>query len=412
MAQRADSAATCRICAGAVEEFVDFGRQPVSDSFVTPERAGSEYFFRLAAGVCTACSMVQLTEEVPRTEMFHDDYPYRSSGSEVMRRHFTAVAESFLAGPLRKADPFVLEIGSNDGIMLRTVKDAGVRHLGVDPSVGAAKIAAEQGIRVATEFFEEDFARRVAEEEGRADVVFSANTFSHIAYIDSIFRGIDAVLADDGVFVFEDRYLGDIVRRTLFDQIYDEHYYIFGVTSVRAMAAHFGFELVDAEHLDVHGGSMRYTVMRPGRRPVAERVTAALAEERTLGLDDPAVYRRFAATARTACADLRALLERLKAEGRTVAGYGATAKSSTVLNYAGIGPDLLPAVHDSTDAKQGRLTPGTHIPVRSPEEFRSAYPDYAVLFAWNHAAEIFAKEQGFREAGGRWILYVPGVHIR
>ncbi|WP_086560946.1 class I SAM-dependent methyltransferase [Streptomyces africanus] len=401
----------CRICGGPVDEFIDFGRQPVSDSFVTPETAGSEFYFRLAAGVCTECTMVQLIEEVPREKMFHEDYPYRSAGSVVMREHFEKYANQLLGSELTGDAPFVVEIGSNDGTMLKTIGRAGVRHLGVDPSAQVAEFAKAQGVRVRTDFFQEASALEIAEADGPADVIFSANTVSHIAYIDSVFRGVDALLGPDGIFVIEDRYLGSIIAQNAFDQIYDEHFYLFSVTSVQAMARRYGLELADVQPLSVHGGSMRYTIARPGRRTVSAAVTEHVEREREAGLARPETYHRFAEHARNSCRDLVRLLTELREQGRSVVGYGATAKSATVLNHCGIGPDLVPFICDNTPAKQGRLAPGAHIPVRPSEEFSRPYPDYALLFAWNHAEEIMAKEREFRAAGGKWILYVPDVHI-
>ncbi|MHC0433586.1 methyltransferase domain-containing protein [Streptomyces sp. O3] len=401
----------CRICTGPVDEFFDFGKQPVSDSFVTPQTAGSEFYFRLAAGVCTDCTMVQLIEEVPREQMFHEDYPYRSAGSVVMREHFEKYAHQLLNSELGSDDPFVVEIGSNDGTMLKTIGQAGVRHLGVDPSAQVGEFARAEGVRVRTDFFQDTTAREIGAADGPANVIFSANTVSHIAYIESVFRGVDALLAPDGIFVIEDRYLDSIMAQNAFDQIYDEHFYLFSVTSVQAMAQRFGFELADAEPLSVHGGSMRYTIARPGRRTVSTRVAEHMERERAAGLARPETYHRFAQHVRESCRDLVRLLTELRDQGLSVVGYGATAKSATVINYCGIGPDLVPYICDSTPAKQGRLTPGTHIPVRPSEEFGKPYPDYALLFAWNHAEEIMTKEQEFRAAGGKWILYVPDVHV-
>jgi methylation protein EvaC len=401
---------SCRVCGGFLREFFDFGRQPLSDAFLRPDEVDNEFFFRLAVGVCESCLMVQLVEEVPRERMFHEQYPYRSSGSTVMCKHFEQLACRFLETELTGPDPMIVEIGCNDGIMLKAIVDAGVRHLGIEPSGGAAEVARSHGVRVRTEFFEESSAVRIRAEEGPADVIFSANTISHIPYLDSIFRGVDALLAPGGVFVFEDPYLGDIIQRTSFDQISDEHFYFFTAASVQAMAARFGFELVDVEPLPVHGGQVRYTVARPGSRTPSIAVTDLLVEERLLGLAEPATFERFASNVRRIRADLLTLLRGLRAEGKRVVAYGATAKSATVTNYCGIGPDLVSFVCDSTPAKQGRLAPGSHIPVRPPEAFSQPYPDYALLFAWNHAEEIMAKEHAFREAGGRWILYVPRVH--
>nr|AHA81991.1 Arm22 [uncultured bacterium] len=376
-----------------------------------PGRVEDEFFFRLAVGICTDCTMVQLTEEVPRERMFHDGYPYVSSGSVVMRQHFEATARSFLQTELTGSDPFIVEIGSNDGVMLGTIDKAGVRHLGVEPSGSVAELARAQGIQVRNEFFEASSAARIRAEHGPADVIYAANTLCHIPYIDSIFQGVDALLTPGGVFAFEDPYLGAIIERTSFDQIYDEHFYFFTARSVRAMAERFGFELIDVRRLPVHGGEVRYTLARAGTRPSTPAVAELIAEETAKGLADLATFQGFASAVERVREDLTTLLRRLKANGDTVAAYGATAKSATVTNYCGIGTDLVSFVYDTTPAKQGRLTPGAHIPVRPAEDFTAPYPDYVVLFAWNHAEEIMAKEQAFRDAGGRWILYTPNVHV-
>ncbi|MEU8265874.1 class I SAM-dependent methyltransferase [Sphaerisporangium sp. NPDC049002] len=402
---------SCRVCSGRLSEFADFGPQPISDAFVEPGDTREEFSFRLAVGICQTCTMVQLLEEVPRERMFHEAYPYLSSGSAVMREHFEALAKTLLATELAGPDPFVVELGCNDGTMLRSIADAGVRHLGVEPSGGVADLAAAKGVRVRKEFFEEATARRIRDTDGPADVVYAANTLCHIPYMESILSGVDALLRPDGVFVFEDPYLADILERASFDQIYDEHFYFFTAGSVQRMAQRSGFELVDVERLPVHGGEVRYTLARRGARRPGPAVAELLAAEGSAGITDPATLRRFTARVEHIRDALVELLTGLRDEGATVAGYGATAKSATVLNYCGIGPELVPFVCDTTPAKQGRLTPGSRIPVRSPEAFSGPYPDYALLFAWNHAEEIMAKERAFRESGGRWILYVPEVHV-
>ncbi|MEU2287203.1 class I SAM-dependent methyltransferase [Streptomyces sp. NPDC013178] len=402
---------SCRICGGTLREFFDFGRQPVADAFVTPGEVSNEFFYRLAVAMCATCTMVQLVEGVPRERMFRTDYPYHASGSTDMRSHFQGMAQYFLDNELKEPGSFIVEFGSNDGIMLETVLRAGVRHLGVEPSRNVAEAAAAKDIRVRNAFFEESTAKEVLAADGPAKVIYAANTFSHVDYVDSIFRGVDALLAPDGIFVFEDPYFADIVERTSFDQIYDEHYYFFTVRSVQAMAAQYGFELVDVEHLPVHGGEIRYTVARPAARTPSPEVDRYLELERAAGIAEQPALDRFAANVERLRDELRALLEKCRAEGKSVVGYGATAKSATLTNFCGIGPDLVSYICDNTPAKQGRLSPGSHIPVCSPEEFAASYPDYALLFAWNHADEIMRKESRFQEQGGKWILYVPKVHI-
>ncbi len=402
---------SCRLCGGDLREVLDLGRQPVSNAFVRAEEAAKVPFFRLAVGLCTSCTMVQQLDEMPPNEMYRSDYPYRASGSLLIRRHFEDVARRIVQTCPDGGDGFVVEIGSNDGVMLKTLSEAGIRHLGVDPAAGAADVAQSHGVNVRTDFFNASTAADIRAEHGPAHLIFSANTISHISYLDSICRGVELLLAPDGLFVFEDRWLGDILKHVYFDQIYDEHIYLFSVRSVQATAARFGFELVDVEHLALHGGSIRYTVARAGTRQPAAAVAEFLAQERSEGVAEEATFVKFSAEVDRIRTDLVDLLRELRSDGRRVVGYGATSRSATVLNYCQIGPDLLPQVCDSTPEKQGCLTPGSKIPVCPPEAFSDPYPDYALLFAWNHAEEIMAKESQFHEAGGRWILYVPRVQI-
>lgn len=401
----------CRVCAGTVVEFCDFGKQPLSNAFVRPGAPDEEYTFRLAVGACAACSMVQLLEEVPPERMFHAGYPYLSSGSAGMRRHFRDFAEHLLAVELLADEGLVVELGCNDGVMLHRIAEAGVRHLGVEPSRDVAERARARGIDVWTEFFDTDLAARIRAERGPAKVIYAANTLCHIPSAPAILDGVRDLLAPGGIFVFEDPYFADIVAQTSYDQIYDEHFFYFTATSVARMAERHGLELVDVEHLDVHGGELRYTLARTGERPIASAVgEVRAAENRTLPAG-PDELRSFQAAVDTSRRELVGTLRTLHSRGARIAGYGATAKSSTVLNYCEIGPALVPFITDSTPSKQGRLTPGSHIPVCPPSQFAARAPDHTLLLAWNHADEIVANERAYRAAGGRWIRYVPRVRV-
>lgn len=400
----------CRICAGSVRECLDLGPQPISNTYPESVSDRALPYFRLAVGVCTTCAMVQQTEQVPAQSMYGAEYPFRTSTSTRMSEHFRDTAQGFVSELSRIPDPFFVEIGCNDGTLLGQVAGTGIRQLGVDPAGDAAEAAERSGARVVVDYFGETSAKSVRARHGTADVVYSANTISHIGALDEVFRGLDLLLSQDGVFVIEDRYLADIVEGTYFDQIYDEHIYLFSVRSVDNLASLFGLELVDVERLGTHGGSMRYTISRRGARPVSSSVAEALAEEERAGLGVPETYVRFGQRVENIRAELVGLLQDLRTKGASVVGYAATSKSATVLNYCGIGPDLLPFVCDSTPEKQGRLTPGSWIPIRPPEAF-VPYPDYALLFAWNHAEEIMSKERAFSEGGGRWITYVPEVRV-
>jgi methylation protein EvaC len=286
-----------------------------------------------------------------------------------------------------------------------------VRHLGLEPSANVARVAQDTGVRTLCEFFDESVARRIVAEHGQADAFLGANVMCHIPYIHSVAAGIRTLLRPTGVLVFEDPYLGDIVEKTSYDQIYDEHALYFSVTSVTSLFARHGLEIVDVAPQPVHGGSMRYTIAHAGAYPVTESVQRLRAKERALGLDRADTYDRFRCNVERSRDDLIALLRSVRHEGKTVAGYAATSKSTTVTNYCGITPDLVSYISDTTPLKQGKLSPGAHIPVEPYERFARDYPDYALLFGWNHAEEIMAKEARFRASGGRWIVYVPRVQV-
>ena len=402
----------CLICDATAEQFISFGQMPIANGFLTTAQIPDEYFFELAVAFCPSCTMVQLVHLVEPQKMFHENYAFFSSTSTRMATHFAAFADSVRAKYLTAPDPFVVEIGSNDGIMLGNFAKAGIRHLGVEPSANVAQVAISKGIRTVTRFFDEAFAREIVAENGKANALLGANVMCHIPTLHSVAAGAALLLAPDGVLVFEDPYLGDIVEKTSYDQIYDEHAFYFSVSSLDRLFERHGMEIIDVEHQEVHGGSMRYTVAHEGARPVSPAVIAQRAREAELGLHTMETFVGLRTRIERSRTALRAQLESLKQQGKRVVGYGATSKSTTVTNYCGIGPDLVEFISDTTPIKQGKLSPGTHIPVRPYQDFVARYPDIALLFAWNHAHEIMAKETRFREAGGKWLVYVPDVGIQ
>ncbi|TRZ93417.1 MAG: class I SAM-dependent methyltransferase [Rhodocyclaceae bacterium] len=401
----------CLICKTPIEPFMSFGKMPIANGFLTPEQYPEEHFFELVTAFCPHCKMVQLTELVDERKMFHENYAFFSSTSVRMAEHFQRFAEGVMKDYLDPADPFVVEIGSNDGIMLQNFARASVRHLGIEPSANVAEVARGKGICTISEFFNEDFARRIVAEHGQADAFLGANVMCHIPYLHSVAAGIRILLKPRGVLMFEDPYLGDIVQKTSFDQIYDEHAFYFSVASVSHLFGEHGLEVIDVQPQNVHGGSMRYVIAHKGARPVSASVALQRAKEETLGLNRPETYDQLRRNIERLRDELMALLRDLKRQGKRVVGYGATSKSTTVTNYCGITPDLVEFISDTTPIKQGKFSPGAHIPVRPYSAFEEHYPDYALLFAWNHAEEIMAKEQKFRDAGGQWINYVPKVQV-
>ena len=401
----------CLICDSQIAPFMSFGRMPIANGFLTPDQFADEYFFELKAVFCSTCSMVQLAEQPDRERMFNDTYAFFSSTSTRMAEHFKAFAGLVTTDYLRSADPFVVELGSNDGIMLQNFKRAGVRHLGIEPSANVGQAAIDKGINTVCKFFDEDLAKEIASEHGQADAILGANVMCHIPYLHSVVAGMKSLLKPDGVIMFEDPYLGDIIEKTSYDQIYDEHAFYFSLSSISFLFDQHGLEVVDIQPQNVHGGSMRYVITHKGTRNVSAAVITQREKEKILGLQKLETFERLRRNIETSRDQLLALLSDLKRQGKRITGYGATSKSTTVTNYCGITPDLIEFISDTTPIKQNKFSPGAHIPVRPHQEFEANYPDYALLFAWNHAEEIMAKEETFRNADGRWIVYVPRVQV-
>ena len=401
----------CLICQACYEPFISFGKMPIANGFLTQDQFDEEYFFELKAGFCSNCKMVQLVEQPDRKKLFHRNYAFFSSTSKRMTLHFREFAELVIKNHLQPCDSFVVEIGSNDGIMLQNFRTVGIRHLGIEPSTNVAQAAIEKGITTISEFFDEELAKRIAEEHGQADAILAANVMCHIPYLHSVAAGIKVLLKPAGIFMFEDPYLGDIIERTLYDQIYDEHAFYFSASSISHLFEQYEMEVVDVVPQEVHGGSIRYTIAHKGKARVSPAVSEQRAKEERFGLGLPETYDHFRRNVESSRGKLTELLTKLKKQGTRIVGYAATSKSTTITNYCGITTDLIDFISDTTPIKQGKFNPGTHIPVRPHEEFAADYPDYALLFAYNHSEEIMTKEQMFMESGGKWIVYVPKVQV-
>ncbi|MBP7506369.1 MAG: class I SAM-dependent methyltransferase [Prolixibacteraceae bacterium] len=399
----------CRICGNSYRPAISFGEMPIANGFLTKDQFDKEYFFELGAGFCTKCRMFQIIEQPDREMMFNDRYAFFSGTSKAMTQHFyeffVEVKNSFLTS----GNSFVVEIGSNDGIMLRNFAKSGVRHVGIEPSGNVADVARSNGINTISEFFDKELAQRVLNEHGMADAILGANVMCHIPYLHSIIEGMKLLLKPRGVIIFEDPYIGDVIENTTYDQIYDEHVFLFSVSSIQCLFDMYGMEVFDVEHQETHGGSMRYMIARRGTKSVSRRVREQLEREKILGLDSLETYEKFRNNCEMSRKKLRALVEDIKKEGRRIIGYAATSKSTTIINYCGFTTEHIEYICDTTPIKQGKFSPGAHIPVLPYEKFTENYPDYALLFAYNHEKEIMAKEKKFMESGGKWIVYVPEI---
>lgn len=405
------SPSNCRLTGDPLELVLDLGRQPLGNGFLakpTPD----EYFYPLQCGFTESSRLFQLIEQPDPSLMFHQDYAFFSGTSNRMVKHFAAFAGSVIdRGYITGPDSFIVELGSNDGIFLRNFADKGIPHLGVEPSGAVADVSEQHGVKVVREFFDYSLARQILDGQGPADVISAANVMCHIPDLQELAGGIALLLKDDGVLIFEDPYLGDVIRLGSYDQIYDEHVFLFSALSVQAIFATVDMELISLEPQTTHGGSMRYTVGKIGRHTPAPIVGEVLAAEIAQGLHLTSTYHEFAVRVAASGRRLREVLEKLKREGRSVAAYGATSKSTTIYNYAGIGPDHIDFICDNTPIKIGKLSPGVHIPIESEGRFRVNAPDVAFLAAWNHEREVREHNAIFEAAGGRWLTHVPQVRF-
>lgn len=402
----------CRVCGEQLEVVCDFGRQPLGNGFLDEQQFINEYYFNMTVGFSEKSKMIQLLEQPNPEKMFHKDYAFFSSTSNYMKTHFLGFAQKVLSSEYLSQDPFVVELGCNDGILLKHFARKNIRHLGIEPSINVAKVANENGVKTVSKFFSHKLAEEIVQAEGKADVFLAANVMCHIPDIVNVARGIKTLLKKTGVAIFEDPYLADIIEKVSYDQIYDEHVYLFSALSIEYLFDLVDMEIIKLEHQTTHGGSMRYFIANKGVYPIHDSVKTVLMKEKELNLDKTESLKEFSNKVAKSRINLINLLKRLKHEGKKVVGYAATSKSTTILNYCKIGCELISEIYDTTPIKQGKFSPGMHIPIKPYEDFKDSGADYAFLFAWNHEDEILSKEASFVEGGGKWILHVPEVRIK
>lgn len=400
----------CKICNSKTQTIISFGKMPIANGF-TKKPSKKDFVFTLKLAFCPNCFMVQLTETVPPKKMFHEHYQFFSSTSSGMAKHFQEQAQHIKKLLKKKKDPFVIEIGSNDGIMIKHIAKAGIRHLGVEPSQNVAKISNKLGVKTTSDFFNQKTAKKILKQHGKADIICGSNVICHIENINSVFEGVAQLLTDDGVFFFEEPYIYDIVKNNSFDQIYDEHVYFYSGLSVDNLVKRHGLQLVEMKHQNVHGGSMRYYIKKGIKNKISASVKKHVGLEKRLKLHKINGYLNFKKNVNKICSDLKKLLKQLNSQGHRVAGYAATSKSTTLLNYAGIGPGLISYISDTTPTKIGLFAPGSGIPVKPYQYFQKDKPRYTVLFAYNHKKEIMSKEKEYRKRGGKFITYFPKVTL-
>jgi SAM-dependent methyltransferase len=377
-----------------------------NDYSTTPDCEQELYSLRLF--LCRACGNVQI-EDVVDPELLFRTYAYSSSSSLGLVAHFRRSAANILVSVHPPKGSLVVDIGSNDGALLRAFRGEGMRVLGVDPAVAIARTATAAGVETVPEFFTSKLARDLRDRHGPAAIITANNVFAHSDQLADMADGIRALLAPDGVFVFEVSYLVDIVQKMLFDTVYHEHLCYHAVQPLAAFFARHRLRLVDVERIPTKGGSIRGTVRHVGSTHVVRPAVAVLTSlELELGLDKVDTYRAYADRIAVAKNELLTLLGRLRAEGKTIAGYGASPTVTTLLFQFDLG-DKLDFLVDDNPAKQGTFSPGHKIPVFAPHALSERTVDYVVILAWNYAEPIIARQAEFVDRGGRFIVPLPSL---
>ncbi|WP_252273076.1 class I SAM-dependent methyltransferase [Pseudomonas subflava] len=405
----------CRHCETPLRHpFLDLGHAPPSNAYLTDaDLHRPERYYPLRLWVCERCWLVQTEDYADAGELFDADYAYFSSTSSSWLAHARSYAECMRETLSLGAGSLVIEVASNDGYLLRNFVAVGVPCLGIEPTASTADAAECLGIPVLREFFGEALGHRLAEEGRQADLLLGNNVFAHVPDINDFSRGLKAALKPDGTLTLEFPHLLRLIELVQFDTVYHEHFSYLSLYSAQRILEAAGLRIHDVEELGTHGGSLRIHASHPDdSRGVSGAVAAILQAEEQAGLRDLATYQSFQARADRLKDDLLGFLLEQKRAGRRVAAYGAAAKGNTILNYAGIKPDLLPCVFDAAPSKQGKYLPGSHVPIRPPQALDEVRPELLLILPWNIADEVMAQNERIRQWGGRFVTAVPRLEVK
>jgi len=395
----------CKITGKKIRSIMNFGKMPLANGFLKEKDFPKEFFYNMEIGWSDDLSLLQLNDFPSPKKMFNSNYPFLTSSSKYMVKHFAEYA-FWIKKKFNNEKINIIEIGSNDGSMLKNFKNFDDNYIGFEPSKNVADHAKKNKIKTLNNFFTLENIELVKDFFNKTDVIYGANVVCHIPNINDLIKAVDKMLNSNGLFIFEEPYLGSMFDKISYDQIYDEHIYIFSATSVMKIFKIFDFELIDVLPQKTHGGSMRYVISRKGKRVKTSRLKKILDLEKIRHLDDFQSCVKFKNECEKSKLVLKNKLVNLKNKNLKICGYGATSKSTTILNYCEIGPELIDCIYDTTKDKINKFSPGMHIPIKDMAKLKKSYPNVLYLFAWNHKNEIFKKEKKFLKMGGKWVSHV------
>lgn len=404
----------CRHCqAPLAHTFIDLGFAPPSNAYRTDaDLSRPEKYYPLKVMVCERCWLAQTEDYAQADELFSPDYAYFSSTSKSWLAHAARYVDQIIPRLGLHRNSFVLEVAANDGYLLKNFVAAGIPCIGIEPTASTAAAAEKLGIPILREFFGEALGRRLAQEGRQADLIVGNNVYAHVPDINDFTRGLKAALKPGGTITLEFPHLMRLIEHTQFDTIYHEHFSYLSLYTVARIFDAAGLRVFDVEELPTHGGSLRVYGCHAGdSRPTSHAVADLLAREEGRGLRELATYQGFQARAERIKDDLLLFLIEHKRAGTKVAAFGAAAKGNTLLNFAGVKPDLLPFVCDAAAAKQGKYLPGSHIPILPPSVLEERRPDYLLILPWNIADEVRAQNAALAAQGTRFVVAVPRLEV-
>ena len=380
--------------------FMTFGKMPIANNFLKKDNFSDEYFFEMEVSFDEKKSLFQLANFPKPSQMFNENYKFFTNSSKYMVKHFENYSNE-LSKEFLNDKSKVIEIGCNDGTFINFFNLKGFDCLGFEPSKNVADLAKKKGLKIITDFFGPNYEEKNFKKQTK--LICAANVICHIPDLENLIKGIDYFLSDDGIFVFEEPYLGSMFEKVSYDQIYDEHIYIFSISSVKKIFSEMDFELFRAVPQITHGGSMRYYIRRKNKKINNFQIDEI---EKKLGIDTLEACLKFKKNCEFSKEKTIETLNNFKNDGLKISGYAATSKSTTILNYCNLNEDIIDCIYDTTPEKIGKFSPGMHIPIKNSSNFKNNYPDVAYLFAWNHKDEIQNKEKSFTDKGGKWFSHV------
>jgi 2-polyprenyl-3-methyl-5-hydroxy-6-metoxy-1,4-benzoquinol methylase len=402
----------CRHCnSEQAVPFIDLGFAPPSNAYLTKEKLKEpEIYYPLRVNVCKLCWLVQTEDYAKSNELFTDDYAYFSSTSISWLEHSKKFANSIVERLKLNSESLVIEVGSNDGYLLQNFLKLSINCLGIEPTIETAKAAKLLGIKVVEDFFTESLAEKLINDVGKADLIIGNNVFAHVPDINNFTRGVKKLLKSEGVITFEFPHILNMIELSQFDTIYHEHFSYFSLHAAMNVFTSFGLKIFDVEKLSTHGGSLRiYGCHKESQRDILATVDAILKEELLKNITNEKGYINFQEKSDTIKNQLLYFLLKIKKNSNTVAAYGAAAKGNTILNFAGVKPDLLPVIYDAAPSKQGKFMPGSHIPIEHPNQLMHQPPDYVIVLPWNIGNEISNQLSEIKKRGSKIVSFIPEI---